>query len=626
MKKLVGFGDYVAEQMLVEKVSDKEYREARKDKNIRIGMEFEVVNAEFAGGGSGGYDMSQVESDYESYVESIVDFGNELVSSREEWEEEMNEKRNAKRDEHQEEYDRIEQEITDLEDEIDGINATIQELEGKIEENQRIEEDTDDLEDELSGLQSELEEAEEKLDDLRADLDNAELDVQKYEDMSAAEYADEEGEYEWDGVAPPYFDAGTYEDWLEYASGESLPDSSDIVEKVYELTEWGFDSISFSDVTNSSLFEYLPYPTSDYYADEEFDTDSESFRDLVDDVMKGKEPDVGDYHGSSNYSNWRVETDSSLNSGGAEIISPVLNLDDGLEALENMFDWIDSYADTDSSTGFHINMSFDGYDMSKFDWLKLLMFVEEGAIYKEFSDRKDNSYARSIKSYLSGVQNSPENIGSKEYFEVLSKNGTEGMNKVKSMIGSGKFFGVNFSSIAHGSKHGRIEFRYMGGRYHKKQKQVLKQILQYAAWMKIALDPKYKRKEYIKKLAKIASDVGNKNTERATILSGESLGMSHGSSGDIPLYYVFDTSKKMFIGHTLSDKILVKFKFVQAMKDVRLKTFLLTNGYNLKKLLKGVVSKEERLSKKYMADLKAANPEGKITKKEMDKFILGYKQ
>lgn len=604
------FKDHLDEEILLEKVSQKEYKEAENDTNIMIGIEFEVVDSELTASGRSGYDMEEVESDYDDYVSSIVDYADEICDSRDEYYEEIESDKRKRLNQIENERDNIQDKIDTLEKEIDETNEKIA----------RTDDDS-----ELEELQEILDAQEEELEELQSELQNAEDEWERVDDMYGEEYGEEFGLGEWDGPNPPYFTAGKYDDWLDEI-GERLPDNSDVVSWCFEKTEYGSDRIGSYEVT-SDLLEYLPFPSEDFYGDSgEFDVDGDAYNDLVRKVTKGKEPEVGGYHASSNYKKWRIEEDSSLNSGGAEIISPILTLKDGMKAIENMFDWIDEYANTDSSCGFHINMSFDGYDMTKFDWLKLLFFVEEGAIYKNFSDRANNGYARPIREYLTGVESNPDSIGSKEYFNALSKAQAEGFNAVKKKIGAGKFFGVNFSSIVNGSKNGRIEFRYMGGKYHKKLKEVKKQILQYAAWMKIALDPKYKRNEYLKKLAKFAQGAQERAKSIDNMLSQKFIGTSHGISGEQVWDLYFDESKKLIVILGAGNKPIKALKLVQALKDTRIKKFLLLEGIIIKDLIKGKLNKSQTYSKKYMDEWKKANPDGRISKKEADDFILKYKQ
>lgn len=550
------FNQFNSEQLLTEKVTAAQYKDARKDKNIRIGLEFEVVDAEDMRGGSM-IDWDELQNDYDTYCREVEEYADEVVDKKIEF-----------IDENQEELD---DEKSKLEDRKYELESKIDEL---TDEQNELDHENEDDEEEYDRLETEIDELNDEMVQVESDYD--ELDF-----MSAEEYANNK-DYYFDPPSPPYFSAGEYKEWLENYFGDGLPDQLYVFDWVMEATDYGETRISSYDV-ESGLMMDLPYPREDEDDEGGFDEDSQSFGDLVDDVMDGDSPEVGDYHSSSNYSSWRVENDTSLNSGGVEIISPILTLDDGIKAIENMFNWIKKYANTDSSCGFHINMSFEGYDMKKFDWLKLLMFVEEGSIYKDF-DRKNNSYAKRIVDYF---RENNSDLG-KDYYKIISSD-KDGLNTVKKKISAGKLFGVNFSSIEEGSRNARIEFRYMGGKYHTKQKEVVQNILRYAAWMKIALDPNYKKNEYLKKLVKLI-DKGDKRTSHLDINKKyHRIGVSEGKSGD-KKWMVYTNGKEVIVTSYYTNvnefKVYHTFTVGEAFKNKRLKQYFAIKDLSMKDIKK----------------------------------------
>lgn len=515
-----------------EKVSQKEFKDARSDKNILIGLEFEVEDVEFAG--ATGWDIELVQNDYNSYVGEIYDFCIEIHETYSAWMDDIT----------------SQMAIVTKDLKMDLINT-------------QDPDETKDLEDKISEI----------------------------EDQSWQDYAEEHDLGNWmDDISDPYFDPGSYEEWLKMTTGDELPSRQEIINWAFEATDWGETEITTLVIATDLLGSY-PSPENDNYGDDaEFDEDDLSFKNLVKDVMKGKQPEVGDYHGSSNYSKWRVEKDSSLGNTGAEIISPILPLNDGIEAIENMFDWINKYGDTANSTGFHVNMSFKGYDMKKFDWLKLLMFVEEGAIYKDFENRKGNNYATSLMSYFDGTLSIDSNIGSKKYYDAIGKNSASGMNRIKEKLRAGKFFGVNFSSIIKGSDNARIEFRYMGGRYHLKKKQVVENILRYAAWMRIALDPNYKKEEYIKKMMRMVAKQEEDNRPDKIIMDTKLIGISYGTSRKSVVWHIrYDPKKKMVYVMGANRNLIHEYPVKKAYKNKRLKKSLDLLGITIKDLMSGNV-------------------------------------
>ena len=626
MKK---FRAHIEEAVLLEKVSQKEYKDAAADTNIMIGIEYEVVDSQLVSNPNAGLDMDRISSDYDSFIEEIVGYSDELFESRQDWEEEQLDQRDKRAETHAQKARELRSDEEDKEEDAEQFEEQISEEEEKLNDMDADAGGYEELADRIEFLKTKLETLRTEIDELDEEASEEEEEAEKFNDMYVNEYAEEYGDGDWDGESPPYFDSGEYGEWIENFYGDSIPTNDEITSWVFEAGEYGSERISRTDV-QIHLLEYLPSPEPDYYDEEsgEIDEDSDAYTDLVSDVTKGEYPLTGSYHSSTDYTKWRIEDDSSLNAGGAEIISPVLPLKAGIKSIENMFDWINTYADTDSSTGLHINMSFKNYDMSKFDWLKLLMFIEEGAIYKEFEDRKGNSYARPVASYLEKIKSNPDDIGSKDYFKALGEGKKAGFQKIKDKMGAGKFFGVNFSSISSGGSDGRIEFRYLGGNYHKKEKEVIKQILRYAAWMKIALDPQYKRKEYLKKLSKVALDVSSAEDYNSMLTSIQLLGRSEGSSGDKTMELAYDWEKKMILGFQTSDKKLIyKEKLSKALMTPRIKQYFAIKGISISKLIKsGTYDTSPKRSEHYMAALRKFNPEGKVSNKEMNAFIIKYKQ
>ena len=181
---------------------------------------------------------------------------------------------------------------------------------------------------------------------------------------------------------------------------------------------------------------------------------------------------------------WNIEKDPSLSEGGIEITSPVKQVHELLNDIEDMFFWIDDVGSTDSTCGFHVHMST--IKKGELDPIKLLMFVEEDSILKHFESRRNNSYTKSI------------DLLKKDYFteedlmKVIQKK-----DVLKDLKNTEKYMGVHIIDL----KDNHVEFRYMGsGSYHKNFKAVRENIAKYAHWLEIATNPKYKRKEYLKKI------------------------------------------------------------------------------------------------------------------------------
>jgi hypothetical protein len=186
---------------------------------------------------------------------------------------------------------------------------------------------------------------------------------------------------------------------------------------------------------------------------------------------------------------WEVKEDGSLSKGGMEISTGIYSVKKLIDIIEKVFKWMDKYTRVDDSCGFHVHLSMK----SKYpiDPLKLILFVEEDKIYKEFEDRIGNSYAKSIKdAHINKLDLSIDDLRKLAKKEKLEKN----MNLEK-------YLGLHLIEL----DKNHVEFRYMGGKdYHKKFKEIRELIINYAFWLSIACDPDFKRHEYLTKAARLS--------------------------------------------------------------------------------------------------------------------------
>ena len=555
------FLEYSTALSLLEKVSAQDFKTAEKDTNIRTGIEFEIAKCDLIETNT--FKIDVIQSDFDILVFQLVEYGNNLVSARNDWVSDMG--------------SMLDNAIADVKDKLNSDSITNYE---------RVE------------LEAELREF-----DFMDPYDYGESvnsDVIEYFDTVSYDVS-----------------YGEYVDYVEYLGG-FFPEDQEFISMVYEITDYGVTNIKDGDVYESTLFLDLPVVIDNYY-NEDFviDKTGSAWKDLV--KITGREPRIEINSSDVDYTVWTITRDESLEAGGVEIVSSILTLKDGLDALMKMYKWIDLYGDTGNeyNTGLHINMSFDGYDMSKFDWLKLILFIEEGAIYKDFN-RKDNRYAKPVKDFIIDLDGKWDGVSSNEYFQTLKVDGPGGENKVKDMIRGGKFFGVNFTN------DDRIEFRYLGGAYHKKLKQTRDSILRYAAWMRLALDPQYKRNDYIKKLIKLISLEAKNVTDRSIIDDGTNIGnRSEGFSGDKPLWYVVEKDGKFIYTVTPAFKIIKTEKLRFMLNDFRFKYHILLNGVNIKNIMNGNPVNDERRKNQFLIALRAFKETDK-SKKGLVKFVLSY--
>jgi len=170
------------------------------------------------------------------------------------------------------------------------------------------------------------------------------------------------------------------------------------------------------------------------------------------------------YHSSfePTETHWKVEADLSLGYEGCEIISgpiPYTNAKIYLLRMLRILQGPHFY--TDEKCSIHINISFDKKTsprlLDKLNKLKLILNVDEDFIYKYFSNRENNFYAKSVKKI----------IPFKSY--DFSNNAADLL--VNSLeLPDTKYYGINLLNIF----EGRIEYRYIGGeKYETKTAEIL---------------------------------------------------------------------------------------------------------------------------------------------------------
>ncbi len=226
-------------------------------------------------------------------------------------------------------------------------------------------------------------------------------------------------------------------------------------------------------------------------------------------IIKDLEDIVGDnievyskYHGGKKSKNWRIEPDSSLlTKDGFELITPRggLPLNNLFSITENVFNYIkeNNKLYTSNYTGFHVNISIKNVDLKEnIDILKLYLFMEEGKVFKYFRSRENNKYTQKVLEDLKKRKGILGSEISKEYNIIMSD--------LKKLLPDDKYKGINIRKL----ENNYIEFRYMGGQYYEEKfNQVRSQILDYCFFMKVALDPEYKWKEYMLKLNRLINDL-----------------------------------------------------------------------------------------------------------------------
>lgn len=288
-------------------------------------------------------------------------------------------------------------------------------------------------------------------------------------------YANSFGIYlfnDWSGVINRTYTIDSYHDIIVDASNYAMVDKPSEFDDPYDLEVDGLEEYDWSD---------LPFNSSQAL--------------------------IGAYHGSADYTKWRIEKDASLNANGVEIISPVMTLQKGLKVIPEMFKFIDKHGGTDNLTGFHVNLSYKGKSLTRdADLMKLMMFMDEGFIWKKFPSRMKNAFTSSVIDYIRAEVAQHGNFKVDPALEVARDRTVDKLvSQYKSKLKgpARKMFGINVSHAGK-EKAGRIEFRYIGGKnYHRKWGDVKLAIARFAFYLEVALDPKARQKEYVLKLNRL---------------------------------------------------------------------------------------------------------------------------
>jgi len=169
------------------------------------------------------------------------------------------------------------------------------------------------------------------------------------------------------------------------------------------------------------------------------------------------------YHSSfkPDENNFKIEPDLSGGPELVELITGPLPYVNSKVILLKILKILDKYARTDEKCSIHINISFedtgDGKVLDNLNQLKLILEVDEDMIYNYFPERKNNIYAKSIKTLIPfrGFDFSTNAV------EILQNN---------IQLPDTKYFGINLKTV----EKGRLEWRYIGGiDYHKKTADIL---------------------------------------------------------------------------------------------------------------------------------------------------------
>jgi len=154
--------------------------------------------------------------------------------------------------------------------------------------------------------------------------------------------------------------------------------------------------------------------------------------------------------------NFKMEPDLSGGSNMVEIITGPLQYTEAKYFLSKIMNFIQKYGRTNDKCSLHMNISFDGdINLNDLNILKLILNTNEEEVYRFFPQRKNNIYAKSVKSLIPFKQY--------DFFNVNIDSVRHSMK-----LPNDKYFGINFINTSKSKKDQRVEYRYIGGDGYEK--------------------------------------------------------------------------------------------------------------------------------------------------------------
>ena len=381
----------------------------------------------------------------------------------------------------------------------------------------------------------------------RLEIDDMQDELEEYSDWDMDAWAREYVEMEKDDE---------FVEWLEEQirdNGEAWDDAWQRAQDEYDMDDWVRREHGGS--WYSLLGDYDIYLYNEDGEGGGVDAVASMLEDWASNNSRSNDVRAGGYHSGQGVDNtyWRVEDDSSIEGDGAkaEIISPVYDSPaEMLKEMKSLFEYMDSNdAETNSSTGLHITMSFPDEGVEKANRLKMAVLLGDKYVLKQFG-REQNSYTKSQQETLQKyVKNLQTNIKDQKSLDALEEILLGG-------ISAGKFSSINFKDAENQAGNNLIEFRVAGGEdYHLMSDKVMKAVIRYAAVMQAGHDPEAYRKDYIKALFKM---IAGKDTV----------------SGD-----VVKRAQTMVDPESINDKVLAAFQNVASEKHYTDAIEALSNAY-----------------------------------------------
>jgi len=262
------------------------------------------------------------------------------------------------------------------------------------------------------------------------------------------------------------------------------------------------------------------------------------------------EPEVHEVYGMGDLDDtWIIEPDTSIRlnddgDSGFELKSPPTPYVEAMQEINDVFDVLNSIgAYTNKSTGLHINISIDGVEHSDVDYVKLIVMLGDDHILKEFG-REINDFAASTVEKLTDVFDQRTGFSRDKQTPLTL---TKFMDRLKSDVSNSIQYTLKGEPLLWGRnsiamRDGYVEFRSMGGEdYLDDFGAIANNINRFIAAYAVAADPTSYRKQYAKKLYRIAESGMSRGSADPYMYvtknyTGEEI-RSHESVGDATLIF-----------------------------------------------------------------------------------------
>lgn len=192
---------------------------------------------------------------------------------------------------------------------------------------------------------------------------------------------------------------------------------------------------------------------------------------------------------------FKLERDFSGGLTMFEMITGPLEYLEAKEILEKFLTWLSKNGYTNKKTSIHINLSFKNpktlnlkNTIQNLNRIKMCLDFDEEFVYQRFPNRRNNVYARTIKTFYPTFDYIlPTNIHPNNFLTPATK-----------------YFGVNFLK----QEKNYLEFRYLGGEgYEKKFKEILECSQHFIKSLYNVLNDPFLSEKNIKEFEKIVKPI-----------------------------------------------------------------------------------------------------------------------